>query len=261
MPGKESDRGPDAEGAPHTIDELTRVTGVPVRTIRFYQSRGALMPPTLRARVAYYGEKHVERLKLIAQLQDRGLRIDAIRDLLTSIDRGELDLAEWLGVEAQMNAPWANDRPRTVSEAELYEIAGSRRPGLIADLERAGLVSRHAFVYAVRSPAQLALATKLEAVGIDFDSSMGASRLLKKHLARAVADLVAHFLARAKDGHLDASDPAALFDALRPAGIEAVRVVFGREMERALRELLASGKAARLPARVGKARSAKRAKT
>jgi len=233
---------------PHTIDELSRLSRVPVRTIRFYQSRGALMPPTLRARVAYYGEAHVERLKLIAQLQDRGLRIDAIRDLLTSIDRGELDLAEWLGVEAQMNAPWANDRPRTVSEGELYEIAGSKRPGLIADLERAGLVTRHAFVYAIRSPALLALATKLEAVGIDLETSSGASRILKKHLARAVADLVDQFLDRAKAGHLDASDPTALFEALRPAGTEAVRVVFGREMERALHELLASGKAARLPA-------------
>src|SRR5277367_4942342 len=103
MAGKESERTAGAEDAPHTIDELSRLTGVPVRTVRFYQSRGALMSPTLRARVAYYGEKHVERLKLIAQLQDRGLRIDAIRDLLTSFDRGELDLAEWLGVEAQMN--------------------------------------------------------------------------------------------------------------------------------------------------------------
>ena len=43
---------------------------------------GALMPPEIRGRVAYYGPAHVERLKLIAQLQDRGLRIDAIRDLL-----------------------------------------------------------------------------------------------------------------------------------------------------------------------------------
>ena len=59
------------------------------RTIRFYQSRGALMSPEIRGRVAYYGPAHAERLKLIAQLQDRGLRIDAIRDLLVSIDRGE----------------------------------------------------------------------------------------------------------------------------------------------------------------------------
>ena len=113
----------------YTIDELAAVAQVPSRTIRFYQSRGALMPPEIRGRVAYYGPRHVERLKLIAQLQDRGLRIDAIRDLLASIDRGEVDLAEWLGVEQQVQAPWANDQPRTVTEEELYELAGSRRPG------------------------------------------------------------------------------------------------------------------------------------
>ena len=98
----------------YTIDELATVSRVPSRTIRFYQSRGALMPPEIRGRVAYYGEPHLRRLELIAQLQDRGLRIDAIRDVLGSIDRGELDLAEWLGVEQQVHAPWANDQARTV---------------------------------------------------------------------------------------------------------------------------------------------------
>ena len=93
------------------------------------------MAPEIRGRVAYYGKHHVERLKLIAQLHDRGLRIDAIGDLMKRIDRGEVDLAEWLGVEEQMQTPWAIDQARTVSEAELYGIAGSRRPGLLADLE------------------------------------------------------------------------------------------------------------------------------
>src|SRR3954447_4763659 len=74
--------------AEFTIDELASAASVPSRTIRFYQSRGALMPPEVRGRVAYYGRSHLERLKLIAQLQDRGLRIDTIRDLVTSIDRG-----------------------------------------------------------------------------------------------------------------------------------------------------------------------------
>ena len=59
-----------------TIDELAAQVGVPTRTIRFYQARGALMRPEIRGRVAYYGDAHVERIKLIAQLQDRGLRID-----------------------------------------------------------------------------------------------------------------------------------------------------------------------------------------
>src|SRR5215469_17845111 len=117
----------DAQEPGYTIDELASVAQLPSRTIRFYQSRGALMPPEIRGRVAYYGAPHVERLKLIAQLQDRGLRIDAIRDVLSSIDRGELDLAEWLGVEQQVQAPWVNDQARTVTEEELYEAAGTRR--------------------------------------------------------------------------------------------------------------------------------------
>ena len=98
---------PPPGGASWTIDELAAQVGVPTRTIRFYQARGALMRPEIRGRVAYYGDAHVERLKLIAQLQDRGLRIDAIRDLVASIDKGELDLAEWLGIEQEVQAPWA----------------------------------------------------------------------------------------------------------------------------------------------------------
>ena len=92
----------ETEPDQHTIDELATIARVPSRTIRFYQSRGALMPPSIRGRVAYYGPKHRERLELIAKLQDRGLTIGAIRDLFTSIDKGETDLAEWLGVELQL---------------------------------------------------------------------------------------------------------------------------------------------------------------
>ena len=83
-----------------TIDELAATSRVPSRTIRFYQSRGALMTPEIRGRVAYYGKPHLERLKLIAQLQDRGLRIDAIGDLMKRIDRGEVDQ---VSAEAERN--------------------------------------------------------------------------------------------------------------------------------------------------------------
>jgi DNA-binding transcriptional MerR regulator len=228
----------------YTIDDLAAVTRVPSRTIRFYQSRGALMPPEIRGRVAFYGPPHVERLKLIAQLQDRGLRIDAIGDLMKRIDRGEVDLAEWLGVEEQMQAPWASDRARTVGEAELYELAGTRRPGLLADLARAKIVERRGDVFLVASPALLAMAMKLEAVGIDLDTATAAGSILRKHLGRAVADLVDLFVDRVKGGHVTVGEPGKLFDAFRSAGIEAVRVLFAREMERALRELSSSGKLA-----------------
>jgi DNA-binding transcriptional MerR regulator len=244
-----------------TIDELAASTRLPSRTIRFYQSKGALMPPEIRGRVAFYGPAHVERLKLIAQLQDRGLRIDAIGDLLKKIDRGEVDLAEWLGVEEQVTAPWANDRPRTVSEPELYELAGVKRPALIADLLRAKMIERKGDVYLVASPALLATAVKLEAVGIDLEMAAAASKTLRKHLGRAVADLVDLFVGRIKDGHVDVSESGPLFEALRSAGIESVRVLFARAMEKALRELASSGKVASLSAQSQSARKKKSSKS
>jgi DNA-binding transcriptional MerR regulator len=241
----------------HTIDEMASLSRVPSRTIRFYQSRGALMAPEIRGRVAYYGPKHLERLKLIAQLQDRGLSINAIRDLLASIDKGETDLAEWLGVEQELQASWAHDHPRTVTEAELYELAGTKRPGLIADLLRARLLERRGEVLFLLSPALLSVAMKLEAAGIDLDTALKGAEVVKKHMARTANDLVDLFVKRAHEGALgapDASNAAEMFQALRPTGIEAVRVIFGREMERALRKLLESGKMATLSSKVKRAK-------
>lgn len=242
----------DASPDDLTIDELAAASRVPSRTIRFYQSRGALMGPEIRGRVAFYGKAHVERLKLIAQLQDRGLRIDAIGDLMKRIDRGEVDLAEWLGVEEQMQAPWAVDQARTVTEAELYAMTGSSRPGLLADLTRSEIVERKGDVYLVASPALLAVAMKLEGAGIDLETAQAASTILRKHLGRAVTDLVDLFVGRVRDGHVSIRDAGKLFEAFRAAGIDSVRVLFAREMERALRNLLTSGKIADASAKARK---------
>jgi DNA-binding transcriptional MerR regulator len=245
----------DVDAPGMTIDELAAASRVPSRTIRFYQSRGALMTPEIRGRVAYYGKPHVERLKLIAQLQDRGLRIDAIGDLMKRIYRGLIDLAEWLGVEEQVQTPWAADQARTVTESELYELAGSRRPGLLADLTRARVVERKGDVFLLGSPALLAMAMKLESVGIDLETASRASSILRKHLSRAVSDLVDLFLERVKDGHIGIAQSGKLFETFRSVGVDSVRVLFAREMENALRKLLASGKLASLSSRAKKKRS------
>jgi DNA-binding transcriptional MerR regulator len=231
----------------YTIDELASAARLPSRTIRFYQSRGALMAPEIRGRVAYYSSAHVERLKLIAQLQDRGLRMDAIRDLVSSIDRGEVDLAEWLGVEQQMQTSWANDQPRTMNETELLALAGNARPGLVSDLVRFGLVERRDDVYLVESPALLSIAMKLEAAGVDLSTAREAADIVQKQLGRAVSDLIALFMKRASDGKVGISEPIKVMETLRPLGLEAVRVIFGRTMERGLRELVGSGALASLP--------------
>ncbi len=229
-----------------TIDELAARTGVPTRTVRFYQAKGALMKPEIRGRVAYYGDAHVERLRLIAQLQDRGLRIDAIRDLVAAIDRGEVDLAEWLGIERQVAEPWADDAARTVDEAGLYALAGTRRPGLVADLVRHRLIERKGDVFLIPSPALLTIALRLAGAGIELATAVAAGEVLRKHLGRAVKDLVGLFVDDVRAGRVAMTDPTTTFTALRPLGIEAVKVLFAREMEQALRKLVESGTLASL---------------
>ena len=124
----------------YTIDELaTRRRACPAAPSASISRRARCRAPQIRGRVAYYGPAHVERLKLIGSLQDRGLRIRAIRDLLAQADKGELALNEWLGLEQQLQEPWAErsaraslDRGRAASE-----LLGDRRPGAIAELLRA----------------------------------------------------------------------------------------------------------------------------
>jgi len=231
-----------------TIDDLAREAAIPSRTIRFYQSKGLLPRPEMHGRVAHYGPAHVERLRRIAELQDRGLKIKAIRELLDRVERGETRLDDWLGLEDRLREPWADDASRLVDEAGLVALAGDLRPGRLADLLRHGLVVRKGGSYLVQSPALLRLAMRLEAAGVDLEAVAGLQRTLRKRLSRTAEELAEPFLSRrARKGRDRGSPP--LGDALRelrPIALEAVRLVFAQEMERVLREWVASGRAARL---------------
>src|SRR5690606_31465250 len=70
-----------AEGE-YTVDEVARLTGTTVRTIRWYQSEGLLPSPRRSGRVAIYDGEHVARLESIRDLQAHGLTLTAIRRLL-----------------------------------------------------------------------------------------------------------------------------------------------------------------------------------
>lgn len=237
--------------ADHTIDDLARISQVPSRTIRFYQSKGVLPKPTLKGRVAYYGKPHLERLELIASLQDRGLRIDAIREVVLRIDKGELDLGEWLGLEAQLQQPWANDKPVTVDEAEIYELAGRKRAGLITDLVRGKLIERRGSVFFVPSPALLAMAGKLEAAGLDLEDVARAGEILKKHLGRGAKELTELVLDRAEGSDVDR---ARAIEEIRPLVMEAVQLIFAQAAEHELRGIVESGKTAKVARRKPSAR-------
>ena len=244
--------GPKDSHAQHTIDQLAAVSGVPSRTIRYYQSAGALQKPKLQGRVAYYGPVHIERLELIAKLQDRGLTIKAICALVRRIDKGEVDLSEWLGLDAQLEEPWANESPKLLSKEELYTLVGKRHAGLLAQLQRAKLVERKGEVFLVQSPGHLNAALRLEAAGVDLETAVEGLTIIKKHARRAAKDLAKYFFKRAAAGFdrgASASDLTEAFSALRPVSQQALRLSFGQEMERVLHGLVKSGKATKIPRR------------
>jgi DNA-binding transcriptional MerR regulator len=64
------------------IDDLSRRTGLTVRSLRSYQSRGLLPPPVVRGRTGYYGERHLARVEIIKDLQAQGLKLKSIAHLL-----------------------------------------------------------------------------------------------------------------------------------------------------------------------------------
>src|SRR6266705_1519327 len=61
--------------AMHTIDELAHISGMPSRTIRFYNTQGMMPTPTMCERVAYYSKEH-----LMQQTGASEKRIDELTD-------------------------------------------------------------------------------------------------------------------------------------------------------------------------------------
>src|SRR5215469_4629487 len=67
----------------YKIDELAHLSGVPSRTIRFYNTQGLLPPPLMRGRIAYYNQEHLLVLNVIKELKEQqNLPLDVIKQLL-----------------------------------------------------------------------------------------------------------------------------------------------------------------------------------
>ncbi|HEX7667316.1 MAG TPA: MerR family transcriptional regulator, partial [Polyangiaceae bacterium] len=76
-----------------TIGELAKRSGVPVKTLRYYEDEG-IVPASSRSESGYrlYGEEALVRLDLVRTLREAGLGIESIRKVL----RREMSLAEAL---------------------------------------------------------------------------------------------------------------------------------------------------------------------
>ncbi|MFI1649012.1 MerR family transcriptional regulator [Streptomyces avidinii] len=93
------------------IGELSRRTGVPVPTIKYYVREGLLPAGELSSpNQASYDEGHERRLRLVrALLEVGGLSVAAIGDVLTAIDDKEQPVHKLLGTAARRLVPEYGD--------------------------------------------------------------------------------------------------------------------------------------------------------
>lgn len=240
--GDVSDEHGDAELM--TLEQLSERSGVPSRTIRYYQAEKLLEKPERDrkdARMARYGPHHLERLRLVGELRDRGLKLPAIRTLLQEGD-ASTRVADWLGLDETLRGSWGHDAPRLMSRDELAELTSDTPPGTQGLLEDAGLLVRQGDAWLVPAPSLLELCVRLIRDGVEVDLVLEAGRILQRHLGRAADELIELFVDASRAGFGRGSDPATLVTALRPAAGDAARVIFAQQLERAIDALLADTK-------------------
>lgn len=65
------------------LDELATLTGIPLRTIRFYIQEGLVPRPSGKGRGSHYDRSHLEALLAVRRWQADGLSLGRMRQLLS----------------------------------------------------------------------------------------------------------------------------------------------------------------------------------
>jgi len=243
MQGEES-----TDASRMTIDALAQAAATTTRNVRAYQTRGLLPPPLVVGRVGYYGAAHLERLRLIGNLQERGYSLAAIADLLRAWHERR-SVGEMLGFERG---------PHEEREVELgYDEIVARYPGIddaqiqrVIDLELViPLVDDDGTISRVRvpSPALLDVGQELLAVGVPLDAVLDELVRLRGHADQIAQSLVKlfvdHVIAPWTAAGQPLDDLPGLLDRVRrtkPLPLLAVNAVLAQALEREVGAVLAA---------------------
>ena len=129
----------------YRIGELSKASGLPVKTIRFYSDRG-LVPPAGRTEAGYrlYDERALARLELIRALRDLGASLaDVERVMARELDVPGLLALQLEAVEAQMRVLGVRRavlRALRAGEADGKELRTMTRLAQVSDDERRRIV-------------------------------------------------------------------------------------------------------------------------
>ena len=223
----------------YRIEQLARTAGVAVDTIRFYQGKGLLEAPRRDGRVTWYGDGHLERLRRIRDLQQRGFTLTVIQRFLA----GELEPSD----ESLVAAVTRPTTPQTLMLSELADRSGVAAP-LLKSLEKAGLLvpieTGEEALYPAEDLEAIAAGMQLIAAGVPLTALMDLAKdysTAVDRTARQAVELFDHHVReriQSEGGDPDAAEHTLLelFNQLLDASGTLVRHHFQRTVLRAARE-------------------------
>jgi DNA-binding transcriptional MerR regulator len=184
---------PDTD-ASMTIEQLAHEVGMSVRNIRNHQTRGLLPSPEVRARTGFYGRAHVDRLRLIQEMQAEGLKLNAIERLVG----GGGDWAErFAGLRRAIAVPLEVEASEIITLAELEERFGpvDADPRPLAKAQKLGvLIPLGDGTFEVPSPALLRAAEEVVGRGVPLAAALAAIERVQRHAESAAKAFVRLFM-------------------------------------------------------------------
>ncbi|MDH6550691.1 DNA-binding transcriptional MerR regulator [Streptomyces sp. SAI-208] len=172
----------------YRMEELARLAGITVRTLRFYRERKLIPPPRREGRIAWYDDHHLARLRTIAALLERGHTLTGIAELAEALDHGR-DVADVLGV-----APPTEEEPVRLTPEELAaRFEGEVTPENLAAAMELGYLGTDGDEIVHISRRLLDVSSELVREGIPLGEVLAAGKRVREHvddLAEMFADLV-----------------------------------------------------------------------
>lgn len=180
----------ERETREYRMEELARLAGITVRTLRFYRERKLIPPPRREGRIAWYDDHHLARLRTIAALLERGHTLNGIAELADAFDHGR-GVGDLLGY-----GPPTEETPVRLTPEELAaRFEGEVTPENLAAAMDLGYLGTDGDEIVHISHRLLDVSSALVREGIPLAEVLKAGARVREH-ADALADLFAEMVLR-----------------------------------------------------------------
>jgi DNA-binding transcriptional MerR regulator len=174
----------------YRMEELARLAGITVRTLRFYRERKLIPPPRREGRIAWYDDHHLARLRTISALLERGHTLNGIAELAEAFDHGR-DVGDLLG----LGVPTEETPVRLTPEELADHFAGQATPENLAAALELGYLGTDGEEIVHISRRLLDVSSALVHEGIPLAEVLAAAKRVREH-ADALADLFTDLILR-----------------------------------------------------------------